>query len=205
MYSAKRFLLFKLLSAAVPAAMVLLGASGAMAQCRHDDYRCRRDSKAYWRLHRPSTPAERAETKQLNSEYRQTIAAPALLYDDGLYQREQQRYDRELREYQAAQQRYDLEMRGPRPRYGAYGPPGRGPGRQAYARPMRHHPVTAEELDNDPFAPTGGTVDDRIAAPTPGLDGSTTGLTQFNAWASGLVPTHPYRDPYYPPPPRYPY
>jgi hypothetical protein len=39
--------------------------------------------------------------------------------------------------------------------------------------------------DHDPYAPTGGMVDPRIAAPAPGLSGSTTGLTAYNARASG--------------------
>jgi hypothetical protein len=144
-----------------------------------------------WYLHRPSTPEEQAETRQLNHDALAQSTTPAEHFAGGGnrdYRRGQMQYQRELQEYRAAQQRYEEDMR----RYQA-GPGPQGGGtlrgrREMFAMPRPpHRPMTAEELDNDPFAPTGGIVDPNFAAPTPGLDGSLTGLTLMNARASGLT------------------
>jgi hypothetical protein len=98
-----------------------------------------------------------------------------------------------MREYRQAQRRYELEIRRPR----RFGPPPRLDAAEraecralASAAPPRGPLVGTDEAwaeDHDPLAPTGGIADPHIAAPTPGLDGSTTGLTQFNARASGAT------------------
>ena len=158
----------------------------AKSACRHNARDChaahhraahRAERSRDWYLHRPSTPRERAETRALNHSELAAVIAPG---GDDDYRRSQVQYQRQLNEYRAAQQRYEQEMRRIAP--------GRGfrDRRRDFPAASRRRAQWPEELDNDPCAPTGGLVDPNIAAPTPGLDGAVTGLTQFNARASGL-------------------
>jgi hypothetical protein len=185
---------------ALMAGLFFLTPAEAKTACRHDARDCRAmhhtamhhmGRHSDWYLHRPSTPRERAETRALNhQELAATIMpAPVRGYDSS-----QSPYQRDLRAYRQAQQRYEMDMR----RYAA-GPrdfrdarDGRDfrdersrRGRRDFSRAPRRQAKWPEELDNDPCAPTGGQADPNIAAPT-NLDGAVTGLTQFNARASGL-------------------
>jgi hypothetical protein len=134
-----------------------------------------------WYLHRPSTPRERAQTRALNHQELAVVTTPAFRApyrgDPG-----QMQYQRELREYRGAQMRYERDMRlyngGPRDPRGMRG-------RRNFPAATRRQAKWPEELDNDPCAPTGGQADPNIAAPV-NLDSAATGLTQFNARASGL-------------------
>ena len=161
---------------------------------------CRPHDRACIALHRPSTPAERARTRELNREALNAARpvapayAPAPRADAG-YRESQRQYDRQMREYRQEQRRYELGMRRPRPQSRFYGER-LDSAEQAECRalasaaPPRGPLVGTDEAwaeDHDPFAPTGGQVDPHITAPTPGLDGATTGLTQFNARATGAT------------------
>ena len=100
--------LFTVLSLSAPA---LAGSA-----CRPDEDCWRGDRPARydddWYLHRPSSPAERAETDRLNRDYRYVSeeedigpppAPPREFYDRGVY-------DRESADYRNARARYDSEM-----------------------------------------------------------------------------------------------
>jgi hypothetical protein len=174
---------------------VFAAPADARNDCRHNARDCRtlhhtahpsmRQRDRY--LHRPSTPRERAETRALNHRELAAVIAPAPMAsrrdDRGAMQ-----YQRELREYRAAQQRYERDMRryaaAPRDHRDMRDPRGMR-GRRNFPMASRRQAKWPEELDNDPCAPTGGQTDPNIAAPT-NLDGAVTGLTQFNARASGL-------------------
>jgi hypothetical protein len=168
---------------ALMAGLFFLTPAEAKTACRHDARDCRAMHHTVrqrdWYLHRPSTPRERAETRALNhEELAATIATPVRGYDNS-----QSPYQRDLRAYRRAQQRYEMDMR----RYTA-GPRNVRDGRDArdfrdersrrgrrdFSRAPRRQAKWPEELDNP-----------NIAAPT-NLDGAVTGLTQFNARASGL-------------------
>jgi hypothetical protein len=97
-----------------------------------------------------------------------------------------------MRDYRQTERRYEMETRryrpGTRPRLDAVE---RTECRAlASATPLPWPMAASDEAraeDHDPFAPIGGQADPSIAAPTPGLDGPVTGLTQFNARASGAT------------------
>lgn len=167
----------------------------AKSACRHNARDChaahhraahRAERSRDWYLHRPSTPRERAETRALNHCELAAVIAPG---GDDDYRRSQMQYQRQLNAYRAAQARYehDMNLYAARPR-GRHAVPRHGfqNGRRDFPAASRRRAQWPEEEDNDPCAPTGGLVDSNIAAPTPGLDGAVTGLTQFNARASGL-------------------
>jgi hypothetical protein len=163
---------------------------------------CAPHDRACIALHGPSTPAERARTRALNREALDSatpLPPPRANYRPAPRQmnrqadrQEDRQYQREMQEYRQAQRRYDMETRRTRP---APGPRLDAQERTecralASARPPRRPLSATDEAyaeDHDPFAPTGGQVDPSIAAPTPGLDGAVTGLTQFNARASGAT------------------
>ena len=159
------------------AAMLAVFATGAEA--------ARRDRG----LHRPSTPRERAETRALNQNALAQAATPAPQQSAPRADRSQTQYQRELQAYRAAQRRYEQDMRAynARDQRSRRDARRRGFRRNASAVPPRPgHVQTPEELDADPYAPTGGAADWRIAAPvSPNLVGATTGLPAFNARASG--------------------
>jgi hypothetical protein len=188
---------FAIAVALVTGAFIFAAPADAKIDCRHHARDCHvvhhslhvthhavreRD----WYLHRPSTPRERAQTRALNHQELAAVTAPVAPMAPAYGGRN---YERELREYRQAQRRYEYDMRryqaGPRemrdrrdmrdPRY---------QGGRNYPAAMRHRPVWPEDLDNDPCAPTGGMADPSIAAPV-NLDSAATGLTQFNARASG--------------------
>lgn len=176
-----------ILVALVTGALIFAAPADARNDCRHKAHDCRplhqtahHMRQRDWSLHRPSTPRERAETRALNHQELASVTMPPQRGD-----RSQMQYQRELREYRAAQQRYERDMRiytrQPRdmrdPRYSRDG--------RNFPAANRHRPVWPEDLDNDPCAPTGGRADPSIAAPV-NLDSAATGLTQFNARASGL-------------------
>jgi hypothetical protein len=160
---------------------------------------CRASDKACIALHRPSTHAERAQTRELNRESRDTAQAPIANRQNyyaadnaaDSYARDQQDYRRAMQDYRREQRRYEEALRRDR-----YRPAPRLSGSdrdacRALATAPRPGPGMSwsEEAwaeDHDAYAPTGGKVDGSIAAPAPGLSGSTTGLTAFNARASGL-------------------
>jgi len=166
---------------------------------------CAPHDRACIALHGPSTPAERARTRALNREALQSTAPRPFYrgnqradagYRQGDLQAERQadlQYERELREYRQAQRRYEMETRrgyrpGPRPRLDSAE---RTECRALASATPQHGPMSATDEawaeDHDVFAPPGGQVDPSIAAPTPGLSGAVTGLTQFNARASGAT------------------
>jgi len=165
---------------------VFAAPADARNDCRHKARDCRTVHHSAhqrdWYLHRPSTPRERAETRALNHQALAAVITPAPYYRGD---RDAMQYEQELREYRAAQQRYERDMR----RYSAGPRDMRDPrgmrGRRDFPMASRRQAKWPEELDNDPCAPTGGRADPNIAAPT-NLDGAATGLTQFNARASGL-------------------
>ncbi len=166
----------------ITAALIALGALSALALLAPAEARvhCAPHDQACWDLHGPSTAAERARTDELNREAAQATQ-PQLAPDDRAYRDSQRQYQRELREYRQEQRRYqDALQRSYGPRPGQF----RRNARRDFA-PRHRLPETAEQLDNDPCGPTGGQVDPHIAAPTPGLDGATTGLTTFNARTDG--------------------
>jgi hypothetical protein len=116
-------------------------------------------------------------------------------YDSG-YDQAQRQYQREMRDYRQAERRYEMETRGHRPGYRPAPRPRLDAAERtecralASARPQPWPMVASDEAwaeDHDVFAPTGGMVDPSIAAPTPGLDGAVTGLSQDNARASGAT------------------
>ncbi len=177
---------------------VFAAPANAKNDCRHDAQGCRTVHRTArqrdWYLHRPSTPRERAETRALNHEELAATVTPeqfaaihgnyAAIHGDyaashGDFHAQLQ-YQQELREYRAAQQRYERDMR-----LYAAGPRDRRLSRDGRDYSAARQAKWPEELDNDPCAPTGGQADPDIAAPT-NLDGAVTGLTQFNARASGV-------------------
>jgi hypothetical protein len=169
------------------AALGLAQSAMAWVDCSPRDHAC-------LALHGPSTPAERARTRALNREALESAAppppAPPRIRADAGYQQAQRQYEREMRDYARAERRYELETRRyrPAPRLVAAE---RTECRALASASPRPWPMAASDEawaeDHDVFAPTGGMVDPSIAAPTPGLDGSVTGLTQFNARASGAT------------------
>jgi len=180
------------------ATLGLVPSAMARVECGPHDQAC-------LALHGPSTPAERARTRALNREALDSAApampAPRPSYrasdraDAGYRQSERQadrQYEREMRDYRQAQRRYEMETRryrpGPRPRLDAAE---RTECRALASASPQPWPLAASDEawaeDHDVFAPTGGMVDPSIAVPTPGLDGSVTGLTQFNARATGAT------------------
>ena len=177
------------LFALVTVGLAALGlAPSAMA---HVD--CNPHDRACLALHGPSTPAERARTRELNREAMQSAVPPAPppRADDAGYAQAQRQYEREMRGYRQAQRRYDMETRRD------YRPRGRLDAAErtecralASARPQPWPMAASDEAwaeDHDVFAPTGGMADPSIAAPTPGLDGAVTGATQYNARATGAT------------------
>lgn len=121
----------RILAAVCPAALIaglFLVNSAAIAgsYCRPDDDCWRGDVPSRydddWYLHRPSTPAERAETDQLNRDYRYAAEdedigpppAPPEFADRDLYDQEsadfreaRARYENELVHYRKAKAEYD--------------------------------------------------------------------------------------------------
>jgi hypothetical protein len=183
------------LAALMTGAFVFAAPADAHNDCRHTARDCRTlhhavrhgEQERDWYLHRPSTPRERAETRALNhQELAAVIASAPTAPHRG--DRSRMQYQRELREYRAAQMRYEHDMRlyAARPHDGYAPRDMRGMrDRRDFRAGSRRQAKWPEELDNDPCAPTGGQADPNIAAPV-NLDGAATGLTQFNARASGL-------------------
>jgi cell division septation protein DedD len=175
--------------------LIVLGALTAApsAMARVD---CRPSDKACIVLHRPSTAAERAQTRTLNRQSRD-VAVPQPVADNDayagsdVYAREQEQYRRDMQAYRQEQRRYEQALR-----RGSYrGRPGLSYADRDACRAIATAPRPQPGMswsdqawaeDHEAFAPTGGKVDPSMAAPAPGLSGSTTGLTAFNARSSGL-------------------
>jgi hypothetical protein len=107
------------------------------------------------------------------------------------YARAQEQYRRDMQDYRREQRRYEEALRYGRTRAAArFDDPDRDACRAMASAPSPQPGMSwsdeAWAEDHDAFAPTGGKVDASIAAPVPGLSGSTAGLTAFNARASGL-------------------
>ena len=171
-----------------PKFAALLIALGALVFVSPLDARvnCAPRDRACQALHRPSTAAERQRTAQLNREAGEATRSP-MVQSDNSYRNSQRQYQRDLREYRQAQRRYEQDTRGNRrgSRPAMRRPDsGRDDRRGGMMRP-RPRPETAEELDRDPCAPTGGQGSPNILAPRTGLNGAVTGLTTFNARTNG--------------------